>query len=177
MSGFTHKTALTFWSVVPMIATLVLVVLYLVPKHAATFSNVMPMLHMTSVFYWGIINIRHMPYWFVFIIGMLVDAVTGLPLGISSMVYVFFVLFMRMQRKYVHKEGFLIHWAFFSALLMVIFGIKWLFITSLGTTAHALLPLFIQWLITVCCYPFASKIFDVLQAFVSSRRLTLLHTK
>ncbi|MFO0388207.1 MAG: rod shape-determining protein MreD [Alphaproteobacteria bacterium] len=177
MAGFYNKAALTFWSAVPMMVTLVLVMLYLVPKHAATFSNVMPMLHITAVFYWGMANYKHMPYWFVFCIGLLIDGVTGLPLGITSMIYVLFVLFMRLQRKYVHKEGFLVHWAFFSALLLVMFGIEWLVVTSLGSTAHALLPLLIQWLITVCFYPFASRIFDVLQAFVSSRRLMLLHTK
>ena len=137
----------------------------------------MPPLHMAAIFYWGMADIRQMPYWFVFLCGILVDAVTGLPLGSSSFLYVFFVLLLRMQRRYVHKEGFLASWAFFSALLLVTSGIQWLMITSLGKTTHALFPLFMQWLITVCCYPFISRIFNVVHAFVSSRKFTLLHTR
>ncbi len=177
MSAFKNKCALVFWFSVPMLVTLLFVILYVLPKHAFAFSNVMPLLHMASIFYWGMLGHRQMPYWFVFAMGVLIDVVTGLPLGLSSLVYILFVVFMRMQRRFVHKEGFLINWAFFSALLLVMSGVQWLLVTSLGSTQHALLPLFMQWLITAFCYPVVSRIFDVLQALISSRRLTLLHTK
>jgi rod shape-determining protein MreD len=177
MSSFPSRFELAFWSALPMLITLCFVVLYILPKHIGGLGNVMPPLHLVVMFYWGMLHIKSIPYWFVFLVGLLLDALTGLPLGASSLVYLLFMLLMRIQRKYVHKEGFLIKWALFSALLLVMAGLQWLLVTSLGTTAHALFPLFIQWLITVCFYPAMSRVFDVMHGYVSSRKLVLLHTK
>ncbi len=177
MAGFSRRLSLTFWSAIPMLVTTVFMALYLLPKHITGLAGVMPPLHMAAIFYWGMADTRQMPYWFMFLAGILVDVVTGLPLGVSSLLYVLFMVFLRMQRRFVHKEGFIMNWAFFSALLLVMCGIQWLMITSLGTTTHALFPLFIQWVITVCCYPLLSKIFDVVHGFVSSHKFILLHTK
>lgn len=177
MAGFTRRAALAFWSTIPMMLTVMLMAAYLVPKHITSLAGIVPLMHMIAIFYWAMADIRNMPYWFVFLAGVLIDVLTGLPLGISSLLYVIFVMFLRMQRKFVHKEGFFANWAFFGALLMVICGIQWLLITSLGDTNHSLFPLFIQWLITVCCYPIFSRMFDGVHAVIASRKFSLLHSK
>src|ERR1700722_13163714 len=96
---------LFFLSALPALITAALAVFFLASKHIAGLSHFMPLLPLIPVFYWGMAHAREMPYWFVFPLGLMQDAVTGLPLGLSSLLYIFFLLLLHAQRKYIHKEG------------------------------------------------------------------------
>jgi hypothetical protein len=39
----------------------------------------------------------------------------------------------------------------------------------------SVLPAFLQWLLTVCCYPILHKLFDGLSEYISERRWQILH--
>ena len=172
-----HKRLrLWLWSVLPAAITLLFLVAYLVPKRVSGLDSFMPVLPMLPIFYWGLNHAPHMPYWFVFAVGLLVDAVTGQPLGMSSLLNVFFLLMVRTQHKYIHKEGFVIKWGYFAMLLgavclahgMIMFayagvwGIKFMII---------------QWFLTVCCYPLFHQLFDTLHHHATQQRWHLLHTR
>ena len=175
MITFSKRVELTFWSVLPATITLLLILLYLAPKHISGFANIMPLLHLAPVFYWGMQHAREMPYWFVFLAGLLVDATAGMPLGTSSLLYVLFLAMLHGQRKYFHKEGFIIKWGFFCALLMFIGCVQWLVLASLDTRPHGLGAPFMQWLLTACFYPVFHKAFDGITHVSSLRRWRALH--
>lgn len=176
MASLSTRLELTFWSILPSVITLLLILVYIMPKHIGGLSSVMPILHMIPIFYWGMASPREMPYWFVFIAGILMDVAMGLPLGITALLYIMFLVLMRVQLRFVHKEGFVVKWLYFGALLLVMLGLQWLLAVSQAFTAHELLPLFMQWLLTVCCYPAFSRLFDALRHRATSRRLHIHYT-
>lgn len=175
MIGPGKKTRLVFLNALPGFITLVLAILSLSVKHLSGFNHFMPALAMIPIFYWGLMQRRHMPYGFVFLLGLLMDAMMGLPLGLSSLLYMVFLLLIRTQHKYIHKEGFVIKWGYFALLLGVvaIFNAAMLVVFHIAGNFQ---PAFLQWLLTICCYPLLHQLFDRIQEYIQHRRWQLLHS-
>ena len=76
-----RRIALIFWSAIPALITLALLSFYLVPKHIDGLDSFMPLLPLIPMFYWGINDDRLMPYWFVFLVGLLPRCSGGPTVG------------------------------------------------------------------------------------------------
>src|SRR4051812_6866816 len=157
------RLELTFLSALPALITILLTIFFLAAKHISGLNHFMPILPLIPVFYWGMVHAREMPYWFVFLLGIVLDTVTGMPLlGLSSLLYIFFLILLHVQRKYIYKEGFMIKWGYFSALLAVTCSLNWIALALFFARYQPLFPGFLQWFFTVCCYPFMHRGFDEL---------------
>jgi rod shape-determining protein MreD len=175
MLSFYRRLELYFLASIPSLLTVLLAVLYLVPKHISALSSVMPLLPLMPVFYWGVHHARSIPYWVMFVVGLLLDTVTGLPLGISSFTYILFLWLLTAQRRFFHKEGFLIKWMYMAALLFVLAVVNWLLLSWFHTEAMPITPALMQWVLTVACYPLMHKLFDLLEDHIHTRRWEILH--
>jgi len=169
------RIELAFLAGLPSFVTALLAIFCMASKHIGGLDYFTPALYMAPIFYWGIAQARDMPYWFVFILGVVMDSITGLPLGISSLTYVFFLMLIHTQRKYIHKEGFVIKWGFFAVLLAVADIANWLLLAFFYSHAQVVAPALVQWLLTVCCYPVMHKICDGVYGYVHARRWQVLH--
>jgi len=169
------RLELFFLASLPALITLALTIFFLASKHVGGLNRFMPFLPLIPIFYWGMAQARDMPYWFVFALGMMMDAVMGLPLGLSSLLLIFFLVMLRAQRKYIHKEGFVIKWGYFAALMAAMSALNWIMLAFFTGRSPSFGPAFIQWFLTVCCYPLLHKGFDGLFEYIHSRRWQILH--
>ena len=83
------------------------------------------------IFYWSLKKNESLGYGFIFIVGMINDAVVGLPIGISSLSYLFICVFASYLRNITLRPSLIKDWIFF---LFTIFFIK--------SLMHLLLVLF-----------------------------------
>ncbi len=166
---------LFFLSALPVIITSFLALFFLAAKHISGLGHFMPILPLIPVFFWGMTHARDMPYWYVFVLGIVLDAVMGMPMGLSSLLYIFFLILLHAQRKYIHKEGFMIKWGYFAGLLAVTCSLNWIALTIFNSRSESFFPGFLQWFFTVCCYPFMHKGFEALYEYIASRRWHILH--
>ena len=83
------------------------------------------------IFYWSLIKNESLGYGFIFIAGMINDVVVGLPIGISSLSYLFICVFASYLRNITLRPSLIKDWIFF---LFTIFFIK--------SLMHLLLVLF-----------------------------------
>ena len=83
------------------------------------------------IFYWSLKKNESLGYGFIFIAGMINDVVVGLPIGISSMSYLFICVFASYLRNITLRPSLIKDWIFF---LFTIFFIK--------SLMHLLLVLF-----------------------------------
>lgn len=169
-----QRLELIFWAVMPALLTIFLTIAFLIPKHIAGLSYVMPLLPLMPVFYWGMMHAREMPYWFVFMLGLLMDPAQGTPLGLSSLLYMAFLALLHAQRRYIYKEGFMIKWGYFSMLLGIVGVLGWLLLSFFHSQAQPIQPALVQWVITSACYPVLHRGFDSIYEFVSQRRWRIL---
>ena len=170
-----QRFELFLWKLTPLLITLLLFIIYITPKHLWGIGYIMPPLPLIAIFYWGRFGTSEMPYWFVFAIGLLMDAMTGTHLGLSPILYLLFIAILHAQSKYIHKEGFVIIWGYFMLLLAGISFLQWLIISSLSNQFYAMIPAFIQLLATISIYPLFHHLFDKLTDNIKKRHWMLKH--
>jgi rod shape-determining protein MreD len=160
---------LLLWMFVPASITFLLFILFMIPKHLWGVGYVMPLLPLIPIFYWGKLHAQEMPYWFVCLIGLLIDIVSGTPLGLSSLLYLVLLVILHTQSKLINKEGFIVIWGHFIILTAIIFTIQWLVISLSNNQFNIILPAIIQYLLTVSFYPLFHSLFDRLAEHIKQR--------
>lgn len=169
------RLELLFLSALPALVTSALTIFYLSSKHIGGLSHFMPLLPIMPMFYWGMVQARDMPYWFVFSVGLVMDAVTGLPLGLTSLLFILFLLMVHAQRKYFQKEAFVIKWAYFAAMLAAACAANWVGLSFFLQHGKPLGAVLLQWLFTLCLYPLFHRSFEGLHDYIHGRRWQILH--
>lgn len=169
-----RRLELFFLACLPAIITLCLAVFCLTSTHLAGLSRFMPSLPLIPIFYWGLVQAREMPYWFVFLLGLIMDSVSGQPLGLTSLIYIFFLITLHAQRKYFYKESFVIKWGYFCAMVGAASIANWFVLSVFYGGMQSFGPGFLQWLLTICCYPLMHHLFDRLYDYIHARRWQIL---
>ena len=125
-------------------------------------ATIFPLLDVMMVFYFAIFR-QNFGIWFIFLMGIWCDALTGNDLGITSLCYIIMVkFFLTINHKMLIRENFIQIWQQFVAFSFVIISLKWGLLSVLeGTFIGITVPL-IQFLISVFLYVPMHKFFDYL---------------
>jgi rod shape-determining protein MreD len=169
------KFELYFWSALPCLIALLLAVLVIVPKNIVSLGAVFPLLHLIPIYYWSVVHVRHMPMSFVIILGLLLDVITGVPLGVNTFSYTGFCLLIYSQRKFLLKEGFPAKWSHFAFTVGALFVGQWLLVGFLGGSFISIYNACIAWAFTALLYPFFHYQFHRLYEYSNYRRYKILH--
>lgn len=115
-------------------------------------ADFMPLFLFMIAFYWSIYFPDYLPYWFLFIIGILQDVLYGEILGFSSLLLILLSGFVRQYRRFFVNKGFIILWIYFG-LLVGLYEIGRLTVFSFVSSYGYLLETSMQWLLSVAFYP------------------------
>lgn len=78
-----------------------------------------PMLAWIGVYYWSLFRPASLPYWFLFLLGIMQDLVCGLPLGLSSLLLLLLRLFITRGRHLITLQHFIAIWTGFAIAAFV----------------------------------------------------------
>lgn len=154
------------------LVTLLLVMLSLFPERLTLPAEWMPEWMLISIFFCGLFRRSALPPWLIFLTGLVQDALTGLPLGVTPLVYLTFLTATSFGRKRLIHRAFPAIWAGFCLMSFGAMLLRWL---ALSMYHASMLPVgtgLSQWGMSICLYPLMHAIF--------SRSLMLalsLHTK
>lgn len=169
------KTELFFWAITPALICLLLFFLCIIPKHIWGMNSVMPLLPLIPIFYWGRSQASEIPLWFACIIGLLMDAVSGMHLGVSAILYLLFLFVLDTQNAHFRKEGFVLLWFYFAIMLAALSILQIVIMSAFSKQLYALTPAFLQFLLTTCLYPLFHKLFDKIEEYRQNRRWRITH--
>ena len=105
------------------------------------------------IFYFAIFNPIVMNVFFVFLLGLISDSLSALPLGFSSFVYVFVFFIANLFRSYLFLMPFYQLWIVYAVLLLcsdIIWAFLFFMISGVWVSAGFW---FVQYLLTVLLYP------------------------
>jgi rod shape-determining protein MreD len=157
--GFWYRFEMAARGLTPLILTLMLALLMVVPLRIPDFAPVTPALTVIAIYYWGIYRPDLAPMVAVFAIGMFQDMVAGTPLGLTSLVLITVYAVAASQRRFVHGKTFLVEWWGFMLVAPVAALVSWILASLYFATLVAPRPLGFQLLLTITLYPALAWLF------------------
>ena len=94
----------------PFALTLILVMISLVPLPVPGYARVAPLLPLIGIYHWTIFRPELMPAYAVFVIGLLQDALAGMPIGVNAMAFLVVYGVVLSQRRFFVGKSFVILW-------------------------------------------------------------------
>lgn len=105
--------------------TLFILCLSLVSFSIPLTGEVRPHLLLAAIFYWSVYRPTLIPPWYVFVLGLLVDVLSGIPLGLNAFILVAVHWVVRTQRVYLMGQSFLGLWMGFAVTCFLSFSAQW----------------------------------------------------
>lgn len=163
-----RRLEMTSRSLAPALLTLLLVFLSAVPKRITLAAEFVPLMAVIAIYYWSLFRPSSMPFWFVFLLGLVQDALFGYPLGLSAFIYVLLRLGVASQRRNFSRAVFWAVWFGFTALSLGAFFLYWVLLSAFHDGIRPIGAAGLQWMLTVALYPvfhhFFNKIYVTLPA-------------
>lgn len=150
----------------PGICTIMLLILSLLPIGLSGFALFPIDVCLISIYYWAIFRPAALPFWLVFLLGVARDALMGMPLGISSLVFILFRLVVLSQQRYLVKETFWATWFGFGIVAIPTLAVYWLLASAYVQAVQPFMPVAMQWLFTFALYPLLHIVFNALYSFL-----------
>ncbi len=147
----------------PLSLTLVLIFLNALPTRLPGFAQVAPLLPLIGVYYWSIFRPELMPPSVAFGLGLLYDIIGGLPLGVSSLIFLATQGLTASQRRFFHGKPFRIAWWGFGLVGIGAFTLQWILASMLIGHLLELRAVMFEFLLTLLAYPVLSWFFSRIQ--------------
>lgn len=138
---------------IPLVLTLMLLLLSVVPSHAAGLTRIGPMLALITVYYWAIYRPDLLGYGSVFLIGVAQDLLTGTPPGVGALSLLLIHAVVMHQYRFFNARSFAVTWWAFGLVAAGAVLVQWLAVSVVYGTLVDASAAFYGYLMTVAIYP------------------------
>ena len=143
----------------PFLITVGLVVLSQVPMHLPAAVSITPAFALISVYCWALHQPELMPAPLVFIVGLLQDILSGVPIGLNAFVLLIVYGLVVSQARYITGKAFGVLWWAFATLAVVIGVAQWCLMSLLAGQFISPVPVAVEYLTTAAIYPVVAYVF------------------
>ena len=144
------------WSVVrfvPTLTTLVLALVSVLPLRFPDYAAVAPLITLGGLYYWTIYRPDLLPPAAVFLCGVVLDLLSGAPLGVSALVFLFTRAVVLPQRRFFVDRLFPFVWGGFTLLAAAAIAFLWLLGSFFESAILDMRAATLQWVLTVASFP------------------------
>ena len=154
-----HRADLGARKAAPFVFSILLVFLTVVPVPIPGFAAVTPAMALIAVYYWTIYRPDLLPAVGVFAIGFLLDALSGTPLGVGSLVLLGVQFAVGVKRRFFYGATFLVEWWGFMLVAPGALGAAWMLSSLYYGAWIPLRPVGFELLLTIALYPLLTGLF------------------
>jgi rod shape-determining protein MreD len=151
--SFWQRIDLAARNVTPLLISILLVLLSVLPIPAPGLNTITPAFALMSLYHWAIYRPNLMPFSAVFAIGLLHDLLTGAPVGLFTLVFLTTYGVAVTQRRFIAGKSFLIYWLGFVMLAAAAAFESWVLASAWHVTVLDLRPVMFQFLVSVGIFP------------------------
>ena len=144
----------------PFLLTILLICISSVPYEIPNLGRVMPLLSLIAIFHWGVYRAELLPNYAVFFIGFFQDVLSGVPIGIHTLIYILAYNLILTQQRFFARKSFYIIWLGFAVVSAGVMFLLWGFISILSGVVIDFVPVISQYGIGVGMYPIISYAFS-----------------
>lgn len=166
-AGFWQRIDQAGRNVAPFAIAVLLMLVGMVPIRLPGWGPVAPQLVLMALFYWAIHRPDLLRPSLAFGLGVLQDLLSGMPVGLSALVYVLVYWVVLSQRRFFLAGSFAMLWLGFLLIAAGAALVYWLGVSALGLTLVSPAPAAAQAALTVALFPvFAWLFMRVHRAFL-----------
>lgn len=163
MKALLRQASRRIRALLPILSSVTLVLLGLLPPGLPHFDLVVPALALMAVFYWSVFRSDLMTMIGAFLIGLLLDLLSGGPLGLNALILVATHELGVSQRRVFLGSSFLVNWAAFALVAGAALSGAWLAVSLLYWRLLPFGPVLTQVLLSVAVYPAVYWLLSVLE--------------
>lgn len=119
------------------------------------FNEIRPSFTLMALFYWSIYRPSMVPSWLAFLLGLLIDIVSGLPLGLNALLYVIVARIIQSQRKIFMGQVFLSIYIGYVLASAGVAALEWAIFSLIGFEIVAFKPVMGSMLLGFAFFPVA----------------------
>lgn len=116
-------------------------------------GQIKPALLLMTIYYWSIYRPTIMPPWLCFVTGLLLDFLSGLPLGVNAIIFTLVQWVVRDQRKFLMGQPYITIWGVFVLVAIISSMIQWFLYGFVDFRWAPLVPVMISIASTVLLFP------------------------
>ena len=125
----------------------------LAPRCSGAGKITYPMLTLMSVYFWSLHRTDLLPATAVFAIGLFLDILTGLPLGLNAFILLGVFGLCVTQRRFFYNKSFAVIWWGFMVVAAAAMLIEWILMSIYLETLVSPKPIYFRYFLTVALYP------------------------
>lgn len=114
----------------PMLSIVVLILLTVIPHTIPAIMRAGSLWPLIGIAYWTLARPRNMPPTMVFCLGLLVDLLAFVPLGIHALIFVAAQVILKKQRRFLMGQGFWVLWAAYALLALSVYTALYIMISA-----------------------------------------------
>ncbi|MDA0902691.1 MAG: rod shape-determining protein MreD [Proteobacteria bacterium] len=127
------------------------------------FPDFIPLFDLMIIYYFTIYRSGVFGWWFLLLLGVWDDSLTGLPIGITAFSYLIGVkIFEILNHRLIIRENFTQIWQQFIAFSFFILAFKWVLLSIYYSTTYSIINPLIQIAISSLLYVVMHRFFDYL---------------
>ena len=149
----TNKAANFAKSGIPFATSALLILVAMLPYGLPKSSLAAPVLALISVYYWSVFRPELMPAGAAFLLGLLVDVLSGGPPGLNALVLILVHWAASGQRRALAGKSFAVGWLGYLLIAAGAAVVNWFFASLFHTTAIESVPLVVSHAIGTAAYP------------------------
>lgn len=154
-----QRTELWLRQATPIMLTLVLAVLSVVPIGVPGHWAVVPAYTAMAAFYWAVFRPDLQPAPALFLIGVLQDILAGTPTGLTALTLLLVHALALSQRRAFLSKPFALAWFGFALIQAPAVALAWLLASGLALRPIGVEPVLFQYLVTITLFPIVAWLF------------------
>lgn len=136
-----------------LVVVFILIILSATPFHLGKFDQIRPYFLLIAVYYWAVIRPTTLPPLPTFITGIILDLLTGYPLGMNALTLVAAQWVTRTQRRFLAGQPFMVIWAGFALEALLAGILQWTVFSLFNTSLMSIASPLISVLMTAVLFP------------------------
>jgi rod shape-determining protein MreD len=139
--------------------TVMLMLLVRMPFRIPDQATLLPVVTIASIYFWSVFRPTATPAPVVFLIGLLLDLLTYLPMGVGELTLLVTHALVAHWRPALTRQGFRMNWLAFAGIGVGTAALCWSATTLLSFRLLPLGPALFQALLTAAAYPALAMLF------------------
>lgn len=152
--------------ILPLVSVIVLILMTVLPDIIPSIARLGALWPLIGVTYWTLTRPRNFGIPSAFFLGLLMDIVSFVPLGVHAFLFVMMQTVLKRQRRFLMGQSFWVLWTAYALLILTVYTSLFIFLSPVQSSATNFAEGLVSVAISWACAPFIVWILGYLNSIM-----------